>query len=286
MGILNVTPDSFSDGGRYMEPSQAVARAVLMAQQGAAVIDIGGASSRPRGSAYGQGATLVSAAQECDRILPVVEELGRDHPEIPLSIDTFRSEVARAALTAGAAMINDITALRFDPELARVAAMHDAPLCLMHSVGLPGDMPHVMPHNDIVGVVQEALRAARDLAHSAGVERVLLDPGFGFGKTTPGNLTLMARLSEFAGLGCPLLIGVSRKRSVADAMSMPHAMSMPGDADAMHGDITPEDRLPGSLAITGLAVERGARIVRTHDVLETVRFLHTLQLTRSFGHTT
>lgn len=270
MGILNVTPDSFSDGGRYLDPSHAVEHAVQMAEQGAALVDIGGASSRPRGKAYGKGATRVSAAEECDRILPVVEELTRSHPDIPLSIDTFRSDVARAALDAGAAMINDITALRFDPDLARVAASHSAPLCLMHSVGLPGDMPHVEQHDDIVGAVREALGRARDVARSAGVDRILLDPGFGFGKTTRDNMTLITRLAELATLGCPLLVGVSRKRSIADVMAPPN------DVRAARADIPPEDRLPGSLAVTGLAVQRGARIVRTHDVLETVRFLHAL----------
>lgn len=270
MGILNVTPDSFSDGGRYLDPSHAVEHAVQMAEQGAALVDIGGASSRPRGKTYGKGATRVSAAEECDRILPVVEELTRSHPDILLSIDTFRSDVARAALDAGAAMINDITALRFDPDLARVAASHSAPLCLMHSVGLPGDMPHVEQHDDIVGAVREALGRARDVARSAGVDRILLDPGFGFGKTTRDNMTLITRLAELATLGCPLLVGVSRKRSIADVMAPPN------DVRAARADIPPEDRLPGSLAVTGLAVQRGARIVRTHDVLETVRFLHAL----------
>lgn len=282
MGILNVTPDSFSDGGRYMEPERAVERAVQMAEEGAAVIDIGGASSRPRGSAYGEGAALLPAAEECDRILPVVEALARQHPDLPLSIDTFRSDVARQALEAGAAMINDITALRFDPELAGVAARHSAPLCLMHSVGLPGDMPHVAPHDDIMATVIRELRTARDAARAAGVQRIVLDPGFGFGKTTGDNLALIRRLSELTELGCPLLIGVSRKRSVVDAMRSAlapdaHAADM---VQAAHtADIGPGDRLPGSLALTGLAVQRGARIVRTHDVLETVRFLRALQHT-------
>jgi len=285
MGILNVTPDSFSDGGQYMDPERAVERAVQMAEEGAAIIDIGGASSRPRGAAYGAGAALLPAAEECDRILPVVEALARRHPDIPLSIDTFRSEVARRALEAGAAMINDITALRFDPELARVVARHGAALCLMHSVGLPGDMPHVAPHDDVMATVIRELRSARDAARAAGVRRIVLDPGFGFGKTTTDNLALIRRLPELAQLGCPLLIGVSRKRSVADAMRSAlapdaHAAGMVHATGIVHAaDIAPEDRLPGSLALTGLAVQRGARIVRTHDVLETVRFLRALENT-------
>lgn len=273
MGILNVTPDSFSDGGCYLEPGRAVERAVLMARQGAAVIDIGGASSRPRGQTYGEGAPLVPATEECDRILPVVEELARNHPEIPLSIDTFRSDVARAALEAGADMINDITALRFDPDMAHVVARRDAALCLMHSVGLPGDMPHAASHEDIVNLVREDLRQARDRARAAGIRRVVLDPGFGFGKTTAGNMALIEHLAALAELGCPLLIGVSRKKSVADVMRESRGVASGGISPE---NIPPEDRLPGSLAITGLAIQRGARIVRTHDVLETVRYLRAL----------
>ena len=270
MGILNVTPDSFSDGGRFMDVDVAVARMDEMVREGAHIIDIGGASSRPRGSVYQGGAALVDADQERARILPVIERLARSHPDVLLSVDTFRSDVAQSALEAGAGMLNDITALRFDPDMARVAAEWDVPLCLMHSVGMPGDMPHARPDHDIVRTVSSELAAARDKARSAGVGTIILDPGFGFGKTVEDNLRLMAHIPSFTALGCPVLIGVSRKSSVGAAL-VPSGKTPP----------PPSERLFGSLGVTAVAVLGGACIVRTHDVRETVEFLRTLHVTAS-----
>jgi len=251
-----------------MDVDVAVARADDMIGQGARIIDIGGASSRPRGAAYGQGAQLVDADQELVRILPVIKRLARSHPEVLISVDTFRSDVARAALEAGAGMLNDITALRFDQHMASVAAEWDVPLCLMHSVGMPGDMPHTKADRDIVRTVSSELAAARDKARSAGVRTVILDPGFGFGKSFDDNFRLMAHIPSFTALGCPVLIGVSRKSSVGAALVPAGAKPPP-----------PAERLFGSLGVTAVAVLGGASIVRTHDVRDTVDFLRALHVT-------
>lgn len=266
MGVLNVTPDSFSDGGAYLDPVVATRRAREMAAEGARLIDIGGASSRPKGAAYGKGAALVSAKEELRRILPVIESVAAALPDIWISVDTFRADVARAALTAGAHMINDITGLRFAPELARACADHDAPLVLMHSVGMPGDMPHVVESPDVVETVCHELGRAVAVARQAGCRQLVLDPGFGFGKTHEGNFRLLSGVSALRQEDLPVLIGVSRKSSIGWA-------SRSGEHDPLP---PPEDRLPGSLAAAGVAVQHGASLVRTHDVAATVHYLRTL----------
>jgi len=271
MGVLNVTPDSFSDGGLYLDADRALARAKVMADEGAIIIDVGGASSRPKGAAYGEGAPLLSAEEECKRILPVIEKLARHLPGVWISVDTFRSEVASAALAAGAHMLNDITALRFGPRMAQVAAEADVPLVVMHSVGTPGNMPHIAASNDILSEVRLALSAALETARSAGCRQLVVDPGFGFGKTTADNLLLMGRADCFLELGHPVLIGVSRKSSIARAAV--------GEAVPADDLPPPVERLPGSLAVTGIAVQAGASIVRTHDVAATRQFLNVLQAT-------
>jgi len=275
MGVLNITPDSFSDGGLYLDPNRAMERAATMAAEGAIILDIGGASSRPKGATYGQGASLISAEEECHRILPVIERIAKDLPGVWISVDTFRSDVAEAALKAGAHMINDITALRFDPQLADVVARHRVPLALMHSVGLPGDMPHVAPSTDIVEEVASALREAAKLAAKAGCDQMILDPGFGFGKTMTDNLALMSGVEDLLALGHPVLVGVSRKSSIAQAAAGPGASK-----DELP---PPSDRLPGSLAATGVAVQHGASIVRTHDVAATRQYLNVLEATIRAG---
>ena len=271
MGVLNITPDSFSDGGLYLDPNLALTRAQEMAAEGAVILDIGGASSRPKGATYGEGAALISADEECHRILPVIERVAPDLPDVWISVDTFRSDVAEAALQAGAHMINDITALRFDPEIAEVVARHDSPLVLMHSVGMPGEMPHVVDSEDIVSEVIQELSHAVTLARQAGSEQLILDPGFGFGKTTTGNLALMSGVSTLLSLGHPVLIGVSRKSSIAQA-----AVGEGAPKDQLP---PPADRLAGSLAASGVAVQYGASIVRTHDVAATRQFLNVLEAT-------
>ncbi len=271
MGILNVTPDSFFDGGKFLDPALALAWAVEMSGEGARLIDIGGASSRPRGTTYGEGAALISATQEMDRIIPVIEGVSKSLPDLWISVDTFRSDVAREALAAGAHMINDITALRFDPDLAGVVSAADVPLILMHSVGNPGEMPHVTKANDIVGLVLDELSQAREVAIESGCRQLLLDPGFGFGKSTPDNLRLIAEIPRLVALGSPVLIGVSRKSTIGELV---------GKGD----DIAPPDqRLAGSLAVTGLGVIGGAAIVRTHDVAATFQFLSALDATMRTG---
>ncbi len=271
MGILNVTPDSFFDGGKYLDPALALARAVEMSEEGARLIDIGGASSRPSGATYGEGAALISAAQELDRIIPVIECVSEFLPDLWISVDTFRSDVAREALAAGAHMINDITALRFDPNLAGVVSAAEVPLILMHSVGNPGEMPHVAKADDIVGLVLDELSGAREIAIESGCRQVLLDPGFGFGKSSADNLRLIAEIPRLVALGSPVLIGVSRKSTIGELV---------GKGD----DIAPPDqRLAGSLAVTGLGVIGGAAIVRTHDVSATSLLLSALDATMRTG---
>ncbi|NNF04598.1 MAG: dihydropteroate synthase [Rhodothermales bacterium] len=268
MGILNVTPDSFSDGGQYMDPDAALGRAREMAGEGARLIDIGGASSRPAGSVYGEGARLVPADEEWKRIGPVIERVAGELPDIWISVDTFRADVARRALEAGAHLINDITALRFDGDIAHVAAEFGVPMCLMHSVGLPGDMPHALPMAGVVDRVRTELESAAGRAQAAGVEQVVLDPGFGFGKTVDDNLRLIGRVDILTALDRPILIGVSRKSTIGVAMAEPGADPRPPDA-----------RIAGSLAATAVGVLRGASIVRTHDVRHTVDFLRVLHRT-------
>lgn len=273
MGVLNVTPDSFSDGGLYLDADRAVERARQMVAEGARLIDIGGASSRPRGQAYGAGAPLVPADEELRRVLPVVAAVAQALPDVWISVDTFRSDVAEAALAAGAHMINDITALRFDPRLGRVCAEADAPLVLMHSVGLPGDMPHEQPVTDVLSWVNRELRKAVDLAGQSGCRQLVLDPGFGFGKTPEDNLRLMAGVPTLLAQGFPVLVGVSRKSSIAWAARTRLEEPL----------LPPEERMPGSLAAAGVAVQRGAAIVRTHDVAETVQYLRVLDRTLRSG---
>lgn len=271
VGILNVTPDSFSDGGEYTDLDAALKRTEEMIAEGAAVVDVGGASSRPAGTAYGEGAEAVEAAEERERVIPVISGIRARFPEVIISVDTYQPEVARAALDAGANIINDITALRFHPEMAAIAAEAGAPLILMHSLGQPGAMPHEHTYKDVVGEVTGVLRDAVGVARGAGVQQLVLDPGFGFGKRTEENLRLMARVDAFTELGYPVMIGVSRKSSIGAVLGDP------GPPVPIH------DRLFGSLGTTAVAVLRGASLVRTHDVGPTVDMLSTLAATARAG---
>ena len=244
MGVVNVTPDSFYDGGRHADPAAAIAHGRRLAQEGADLLDIGGESSRP-------GAAPVTGEEELARILPVLEALA--DLRLPLSVDTTKPEVMRAALAHGAAMINDVTALAAPGALELVAAS-EAAVCLMHMQGSPRTMQADPVYADVVGEVREFLAARAGACVSAGIarERIVIDPGFGFGKTVEHNFTLLARLGEIAALGPPVLAGWSRKSSL--------------------GRITgraADERLAASLAAAVLAVQRGARIVRVHDVAAT-----------------
>ncbi|MHB1390408.1 MAG: dihydropteroate synthase [Thermoleophilia bacterium] len=244
MGILNITPDSFHDGGRYLDPEAAVARAHEMAAAGAGVIDVGGESTRP-------GSQAVSAAEESRRVVPVIESVAAAI-DIPIAIDTSKAAVAREALAAGATMINDVTALRGDPDMAAVAADAGCPVCLMHMQGEPRTMQADPRYQDVVVDINRFFRERVDFAVGRGIDRenIILDPGIGFGKTLAHNLAIIRRLDEFLALGLPLLIGASRKRFI--------------------GDITGQEdthaRLAGTIATSVIALLNGARIFRVHDV--------------------
>ena len=246
MGILNVTPDSFSDGGRFLQKDAAVRRALDMAANGADIVDVGGESSRP-------GAEPVSADEELRRVLPVIAELARE-PGLIISVDTHKAEVARAALDAGAAMVNDISAMTADPAMASVVAESGAAVCLMHMQGNPQTMQIAPTYTDVVREVRDYLgeRAHAALAAGIAADRIVIDPGFGFGKTLDHNLEMLRRLREFTELGYPVLVGTSRKSMIG----------------ALLGGAPPTDRTEGTAATVALAIANGASIVRIHDVRE------------------
>lgn len=254
MGILNVTPDSFSDGGVFLSAQSALARARQMVEEGAAIIDVGGESTRP-------GASPVCVQEELDRVISVIEAVSRELPVV-ISVDTSKPEVMRAAVAAGAGIINDVRALREEGAL-EAAAQTGVPVCLMHMGGQPGTMPWSAAsldqppslYTDVVAEVKAFLLSRIDACVSAGIprDRCLIDPGFGFGKTLKDNLCLARRLGEFSALGHPLLVGVSRKSMIGAALGR-----------------AVDHRLAGGLALAGLAVWQGARIIRTHDVQATV----------------
>jgi dihydropteroate synthase len=249
MGIVNVTPDSFSDGGLYLDPEAAIAHGRELARDGAAILDIGGESTRP-------GAAPVDAATELARVLPVIEGLtGALEPGVRLSIDTTKLEVARAALAAGASLINDVAAFRFDPGLVELAAETGAEVCLVHMLGEPRTMQAEPHYRDVVDDVRAFLeeRLAFVVEHGVDERRVMLDPGIGFGKTVAHNLALLNRLDRLVAIGPPLLIGTSRKSFLG----------------SLTGRERPEDRLAATLATTVVAFERGASVFRVHDVAET-----------------
>lgn len=247
MGILNVTPDSFHDGGRFADPGAALAQAEAMVAAGAGIIDIGGESTRP-------GSGSVSAEAEAERVLPVVEAVAG--LGVPVSIDTGKEPVAREALRLGATMINDVTALRGDEGMAALAAEQGCPVCLMHMQGTPADMQQQPEYADVVGEIIEFFHERVAWAGEQGIERrnIILDPGIGFGKRLEHNLTIINRLDAFLSLGLPVMIGASRK-SFLGAML---------DRD----DTT--DRLAGTIATTVAAYGKGARLFRVHDVRENI----------------
>ena len=256
MGVVNITPDSFSDGGRYLAADRATERALEILRQGADLVDLGAESTRPGGGVYGEGAREVPAAEEIDRLLPVLERL-RGATDRPISVDTRKGEVARAALAAGADLVNDVGALA-DPQAAAAVAEAGCPVVLMHSRGRIDSMQRGIHFDHLLSEVAEELSAALERAVAAGVDRgqTILDPGIGFGKTAEQNLSLIRHLGEMARLGRPLLVGASRKAFIG----------------AVTGAQV-EDRLPGSLAAAGWSALAGAAVVRVHDVAETVQFL-------------
>jgi dihydropteroate synthase len=225
--------------------------------EGANIIDVGGESTRPRGRTYGSGATPVDVSEEIGRVVPVIRSVAAAYPGIVISIDTYKSAVAREAIEAGAHIINDVTGLRFDDHMASVAAEAGAPLIVMHSVGVPGQMPHASDYGDVVADVFDTLRQAVAFAENEGVEDVIVDPGFGFGKRVADNLRLIARLRELAPLDRPILVGMSRKSSIGAALSEDE------------NPVPVADRLYGSLAAAAVSIMNGAAIIRCHDVAAT-----------------
>lgn len=246
MGVLNVTPDSFSDGRHFVDPAKAVARAFEMERAGADILDIGGESTRP-------GSRAIFAQEEMDRVLPVLDKL-RGRLKIPISIDTQKAEVAEAAAMAGAEIINDVSALRSDPELAKVARRHRLPIILMHMRGTPRSMQKGSFARNVLRDVINGLREAAVRAKQAGIAKsqIILDPGIGFGKNYAQNFELLARLPELARLGCPLLVGASRKAFIGHAL----------------GGVPPEQRIWGTAAAVAASIFGGAHMVRVHDVAE------------------
>ena len=247
MGIVNVTPDSFSDGGAHDMPEAAIVHALRLVEQGADLLDIGGESTRP-------GAEAVSLEEELRRVIPVIEQLAKQTP-LPISIDTSKPEVMRAAVAAGAGMINDVYALRREGALDAAAAL-GVPVVLMHMQGEPRSMQQAPDYDDVVGDVHRFLTERLFAAEMSGIAKknLLVDPGFGFGKNTGHNLQLLAQLQRFVELGVPVLAGLSRKRSIGE----------------LTGHDDPAQRVFGSVAAHLIAAQRGASIVRVHDVAATV----------------
>jgi dihydropteroate synthase len=260
MGVLNVTPDSFSDGGRFAEAATAVAHAIRMVEEGAAIVDIGGESTRP-------GAPPVSVEEELRRVIPVIEQL-RPRIGAPISIDTRRAKVMRAALAAGADLVNDVNALQ-EPDALHVVANTDAAVCLMHMQGDPRSMQQAPHYSDVVTEVRDFLSARVAACRAAGIaeERIVIDPGIGFGKAREHNLKLISRLHDFLWIGRPILIGVSRKATIGAITDRPV-----------------DGRLAGSLALATLAAWHGAAIIRAHDVAATVDALKIVSALRGVAN--
>jgi len=248
LGVLNVTPDSFSDGGRFSDVPAAISHAKQMIADGADIIDVGGQSTRP-------GAQQISVDEEMKRVLPVIERLAGEENAV-ISIDTTRSEVAEAALGSGASMVNDISGLRFDPKLAKVAAKHDVPICLMHIQGTPKRMQVNPTYSDLMGEIISGLKKSIAIARGAGIlpEKIIVDPGIGFGKTAEHNLEIISRIKELKVLGRPILIGTSRKSVVGEILDLPV-----------------DERLEGTAATVAVAITKGVDFIRVHDIKEMVR---------------
>lgn len=246
MGILNLTPDSFFDGGKYEESDVVLAQVTAMLSAGATIIDVGGYSSRP-------GADDVSEQEEIDRVIPAIKAILANHPEAIISIDTFRSNVARAAIDAGAAMVNDISGGNLDVEMYDTVAELQVPYILMHMQGTPKDMQDAPSYSDVVGDVYKFFSERINVLKLKGVADIILDPGFGFGKTLEHNYQLLNAIDKFKNLGCPVLAGASRKSMINKVIKT-----------------KPKDALNGTTVVNTLALQKGASILRVHDVKEAV----------------
>ncbi len=254
MGVLNITPDSFSDGGLYADPDAALARAHQMARDGVHLFDVGGESTRP--ATFGDNSPL-PAAEEVRRILPVIARLAAELPHIPISVDTYKAEVAAAALDAGAALVNDISGLTYDPAMAALIAGRGVPVILMHLPGRPRNLPLRPVYADVVADIKDFFDRQIAYAQSQGIRRdqIWLDPGLGFGKTAQHNLEILRRLSELTTFNLPLVVGASRKRFLGKIL----------------GTDDPDDRKEGTAATVALSIAAGAAVVRVHDVKEMAR---------------
>jgi dihydropteroate synthase len=260
MGVLNVTPDSFSDGGRYFDTIAAVEHGLRLLDHGADIVDVGGESTRPGATTAGANPEFVAEEEELRRVLPVVRELKRRQPSAVVSIDTYKSGVARAVVQAGAEIVNDVSGFLWDPAMAATLAELGCGAVLMHTRGRPDQWRTLPAVDDMVALVCDELRLSSERALNAGVarDRLVLDPGFGFGKRLEENYPLLARFEEFGALGFPLLAGPSRKSFI-------------GQATSRAGDTTPAgERMVGSLAAAVICIMKGAHVVRVHDVKETV----------------
>lgn len=248
MGVLNVTPDSFSDGGRFFKLEEAVKQGLKLAKEGADIIDVGGESTRP-------GSDPVPIEEELRRVTPVIEELTK-MIEVPISIDTYKSRVAKETLDSGASMVNDISGLRFDPEMKKVIAEYDVPVVLMHIKGTPKKMQESPKYENLLEDIKSYLNQSISIAEEAGIgeDKIIIDPGIGFGKTLNDNLKILQNLVEFKSLGRPVMIGVSRKSFIGKILDLPT-----------------DERLEGSLASMAVAIMNGANILRVHDVKESKR---------------
>lgn len=246
MGVLNVTPDSFSDGGKYFDTQKAVEHALEMAREGADIIDVGGESTRP-------GACDVSEDEEMRRVTVVVRAISKKI-DVPISIDTRKSAVAEAAIREGAGIINDVSGLKHDPKMAKVAARHGVALILMHMKGVPRDMQERARYRCVMTDIVKSLRGSVGAARRAGVkeEKIIIDPGIGFGKTVEHNLEILNRLEELKALGLPVCVGASRKSFIGKVLNLEN----------------PGDRLAGTIAVSAVAVMNGANLLRVHDVKE------------------
>ena len=249
MGILNVTPDSFSDGGLYFDNSTAAKRAFQMVEEGADIIDIGGESTRP-------GSEPITIEEELRRTIPVIESLSKE-TKIPLCIDTYKSEVAKRALDAGASMVNDISGLRFDPKMPKVVSEYKVPAVIMHIRGTPRDMQQNPVYEALIPEIMDYLRTGMIIARQAGIseDMIVIDPGIGFGKTFDHNLQIIHNLQEFTLLRKPILIGPSRKAFIGRIL----------------GDVPVTERLEGTAAAVAISIMNGANIIRAHDVKEMVK---------------
>jgi dihydropteroate synthase len=266
MGVLNCTPDSFSDGGRYFEKQAAIDHAIQMVEAGADIIDVGGESTRPAGT-YGAGAMPVSEAEEIERVVPVIEALAKS-TSATLSIDTYKSPVAKAAIGAGASMVNDISGFQFDPKMPDVVAQSRTPAVVMHIKGTPRNMQQNPTYENLMDELYEYFDERLQTARSAGIsaDQIIIDPGLGFGKRVKDNYEIIRRLEEFRGLGCAIMVGPSRKSFIGKVLDAPV-----------------DQRLEGTAAAVALAVANGAHIVRVHDVKEVHRVVKIADVVA--GHT-